>query len=84
MVKYKRYECLNHPVVEKFLDEKWNSSRARIWYISNIVLYAAFLFSLTGYIGIQRRGNYTQLYLPGGTYIINKYILFCFNNIVEQ
>ena len=63
MVKYKRYECLNHPVVVKFLDKKWNSSRARIWYISNIVLYAAFLFSLTGYIGIQRRGKVTPFTL---------------------
>ena len=57
MVRHDRCKCLQHPVVVKFLDSKWNRSTARICHFVNLVLYATFLFSMTTYIGLQMEGN---------------------------
>ena len=57
MVKFKRDDCLGHPVVLRFLNEKINSSRIQKWVILNVSLYMAFLFSLTAYSSIQSGGK---------------------------
>ncbi|XP_028402640.1 transient receptor potential cation channel subfamily A member 1-like [Dendronephthya gigantea] len=56
MAKYSRVECLNHVVVQKFLDHKWSVS-ARNWYFSCFGVYIIFLLSLTTYITLIIEGR---------------------------
>ncbi len=55
MAKYSRNECLNHVVVQKFLDQKW-TFRARKWYLFYLFIYTVFLLSLTAYITLVTEG----------------------------
>lgn len=56
MAKYSRNECLNHVVVQKFMEQKW-SLRARKWYLGCFALYIIFLLSLTAYITLVTEGK---------------------------
>jgi hypothetical protein len=57
MVTYRRAECLGHPVVLKFLNQKLNSNSVRFWIVDNMLLYMIFLVSLTTYTGLQSTGK---------------------------
>jgi hypothetical protein len=59
MVNFKRDDCLGHPLVIRFLNEKIDSSRILICFILNFVLYTTFLLTLTTYGAIQSQGNKT-------------------------
>ena len=63
MVRYKRDECLAHPVVIKFLNQKLNSRNIRLWFVCNVWLYAIFLISLTIYTATQTKGVKIDLFL---------------------
>ena len=63
MVRYKRDECLAHPVVIKFLNQKLNSRNVRLWFICNVWLYTIFLISLTLYTAAQTKGVKMELFL---------------------
>ena len=69
MVNSKRDNCLGHPLVLRFLNEKMNSSRIQKWFLFNILLYATLLFTLTAYSTIESHGN--------GLYI-SRLLFFCF------
>ena len=62
MVNFKRDDCLGHPVVIRFLNEKINSSRIQKWFILNILLYMAFMLPLTVYGSIQSQGEKSHLH----------------------
>ncbi|CAB4039265.1 Hypothetical predicted protein, partial [Paramuricea clavata] len=64
MVNFKRNDCLGHPLVIRFLNEKMNSSRILICFVLNFVLYTTFLLALTTYGAIQSQGVYS-LHSPG-------------------
>ena len=59
MAKYSRSECLNHAVVQRFLDQKW-SLRARKWYLFVLFIYTIFLVSLTVYITMVTESKYEE------------------------
>ena len=56
MVHFKRDECLGHPVVEKFINLKWNSLTMKKWYLANLLIYSIYLICLTTHIVIQTKG----------------------------
>ena len=58
MVTYRRADCLGHPVVLMFLNQKLNSTSVRLWIVGNMLLYMIFLVSLTTYTGLQTTGIY--------------------------
>ncbi|CAB3985438.1 Hypothetical predicted protein [Paramuricea clavata] len=64
MVTYRRAECLGHPVVLTFLNQKLNANSVRLWIMGNMLLYIIFLVSLTAYTGLQTIGSY-NLKSPG-------------------
>ncbi|CAB4020012.1 transient receptor potential cation channel subfamily A member 1-like, partial [Paramuricea clavata] len=55
MAENSRIECLNHAVVQKFMEQKW-SLRARKWYLGCLSIYATFLLSFTAYISLFTQG----------------------------
>jgi hypothetical protein len=56
MAENSRIECLNHAVVQKFMEQKW-SIRARKWYWGCLSIYAIFLLSFTTYISLFTQGK---------------------------
>ena len=56
MAKKSRIECLNHAVVQKFMEQKW-SLRARKWYWGCLSIYAIFLLFFTTYISLFTEGR---------------------------
>ena len=56
MAKKSRIECLNHAVVQKFMEQKW-SLRARKWYWGCLSIYAIFLLFFTTYISLFTEGK---------------------------
>lgn len=67
MVKYKRDECLGHPLVRMFINKKLSSPRVAKLLILNTSFYIAFLMSLTIYVGLQTGGKKYKLKMPAST-----------------
>ena len=56
MAENSRIECLNHAVVQKFVEKEW-SRRAKKWYWGCLSIYAIFLLFFTTYISLFTQGK---------------------------
>ncbi|CAB4025237.1 transient receptor potential cation channel subfamily A member 1-like [Paramuricea clavata] len=83
MVKYKRDECLGHPLVRMFINKKLGSPRVAKLFILNTTFYTAFLMSLTIYVGLQTGGSYS-LYSPGLSGLSVIVLIFCTINVIKE
>ena len=77
MVKFKRDECLAHPVVEKFIELKWNSATMKKFYYTNLLVYSIFLICLTTHIVMQANGKYRYVFVltPINMHLCRRYTI---------